>query len=344
MKILHLSYHVGCINDINYIFSKLGHSITSERCSFPYHIPQNKAIEYWNDRKDYYQSFDIIITSDTVAISYIFLLQLDILTPHLIILNCNRFDYSMTSEQKFYNLLREIKNKPDKITYIPYTTFEKIWCAKHGISVTEQTIEPVGKVDNSNPYICPNIQNSFGSINTQLSNGKKEDTIFIQTYHNHIKFMNLPYLLYTKGISVEYGGYDTIEQLNNYKAIVVFPDAFSKYFITESIQNNIIVLLPSQEFLLELVSKTNYFFNIEGSSGKLQRDWLNLCDWYKYAETRIYFNSFNDMFEKIVNIDKTVIETKKRWMAFYGKSIEEEGLLKWKYIFDKIEIKMGGLK
>jgi hypothetical protein len=35
MKILHLSYHVGLINDVSYIFKQLGHTVDTKHITFP---------------------------------------------------------------------------------------------------------------------------------------------------------------------------------------------------------------------------------------------------------------------------------------------------------------------
>jgi hypothetical protein len=336
MKILHLSFHVGCLNDIQYVFEKLGHTITSQRCELPYTITEEVAQSYWETHSAFFQDFDVILTSDTVAIAFVFLRQLAVLKPHLIILNCNRFDYGMYKIPAFYSALRIVVNQPKKVTLIPYTQFEQVWCAKHGVFMTENVITPVGKIP-SVPFVSPKVQSDFGSLNATYQKGPSHETIFIQTYFNHTQFMNLPQYLDSHGISVCFGGYNHTAELTKYQGLVVLPDAFSKYFLYEAIQNEIITFVPSQKFLLELVGKPRYFFNIEGSHGRLTQEYINLCEWYKYPEAHIYFDSFEDLIHKIRSLPPAVYTACKTYMRFYGTSIEETSILRWSHVLSKVE-------
>jgi len=337
MKILHVSFHVGCINDLTYVFTKLGHSIDYENLRpLGFNITKDIANKYWDENKDKIQTYDIVITSDTVALSYIFLLHLNELVPYLFILNCNRFDYGMYNEPHFYELLRNVNKHINKITYIPYTTFEQFWCAKHGIYIHELPIRPIGKWIESATFTHKGIIDDFGQINRSMVFEPENQTMFIQTYGNHTQFMNLSLTLYSAGISVAYGGYNYFNEIIPFKGLVVLPDAFSKYFVFESIQNQLLVYVPSQKFLLELISKHKYYFNIEGSGGKLQQELVNLCEWYHWPETRIYFDSFDDLTQKIKETTPQIKEEKIKWMKFYGNIIENSELQKWKVLCDKV--------
>ena len=341
MKILHLSFHYGCISDIQSVFTKLGHDVTY-KCMLnivPYTIDSNTAVNQWNENKNWYNSFDIIITSDTVALSYIFLKHLKDLKPHLIILNCNRFDYAMERIPEFVELLRTVNKQIDKITYIPYTDFERIWCGKHEVYLHERAISPIGNFITHIKDDADTI-NRFKSITPLYKFGDNKDTVFLQRYHNHHMYMNLPEYLCQNKISSVIGSYLNISDLKEYKCMIMLPDQFSKYFTFESIQNEIVVLLPSHKFLMELVNKVGYYFNIEGSSGRLTNEFVNLCEWYKYPESRIYFNSFDEMISIIKNLTDEQVNEKKKWCRFYSKVIEEEHTMQWKHVLAKIEMKI----
>ena len=80
LKVLHISFHKGCQNDIEYIAKKLNFELTfmeyDDGISIgldKYNVTHEKATSSWNKHKDYYNSFDVIITSDTAPISRIFL-------------------------------------------------------------------------------------------------------------------------------------------------------------------------------------------------------------------------------------------------------------------------------
>jgi hypothetical protein len=337
MKILHLSFHVGCLNDIAYVFEKLGHELVSRRCELPFTITEDLAQSYWDAHESFFQEFDVILTSDTVAIAFVFLRQLSVLKPHLIILNCNRFDYAMTNIPSFYSALRQVHMAPN-VSLIPYTQFEQIWCAQKGVYVTENVISPIGKMP-AVPFVSPKVDSDFGRLHRSFAIKPDAETIFIQTYFNHMQFMDLPKYLISKDVSVVYGGYDGVAELTKYCGLVVLPDAFSKYFLFEAIQNEILTFVPSQTFLLELVGRPRYFFNIEGSGGRLSRDFVNLCEWYKYPESHIYFDSFEDLVSKIQNLTPAKIAECKKYMKFYASNLEKEGLMKWSNVLHKIMLR-----
>lgn len=341
MKILHLSFHYGCISDLNYVFTKLEHHITHHfvKDQIPYHITESIARSIWQKNKDHYNSYDMIITSDTVALSYIFLLHLHELKPFLVILNCNRFNYGMDSERRFLQLLQEVQSHGryvERVMYLPYTDFERIWCGKHHIFLHERSVMPMGHYEH-HINDANLILECFKPTQTEYRTKELSETIFLQNYHNHYAFMNLSKFLYDHQISVDFGSYSQLDELLAYKAIVVLPDQFSKYFTFESIQKELVVVMPSPKFLMELVKKPGYYFNVEGSSGKLTPEYINLCEWCKYPETRIYFDSFDEMIRILQHLDKPTLESKKEWCRFYRNVIHTEHLLQWKHICDRIE-------
>ena len=65
---------------------------------------------------------------------------------------------------------------------------------------------------------------------------------------------------------------------------------------------------------------------------------MNLCEWYKYPEARIYFHSFEHLITLLKNLTPEQIAEKKKWCAFYGRVIEEEHMLQWKHVLDKITL------
>jgi hypothetical protein len=334
MNILHLTFHVGCANDIEYIFQKLGHKVTTQflKNKIQYNITENIAQSLWSQNKNFYNSFDMIITSDTTALSFPFLLNQTELIPFLIILVCNRFNYAMENENNFHKLLNTINNK---IIIIPYTDFESIWCARYNIPIYKNKIYPVGKTLNNFKI---DLSLDFGNYNRQFQRRNDDESIFIQTYGNHVNFMNLSKFLFENDLSVVYGGYENVNELSKFGCIIVLPDAFSKYFVFESLQNDLVIFLPSQQFLLDLVTRPGYFFNIEGSSGRLDKIFVNLCEWYRFKNSRIYFDSFEDLIQKLKNFDKLQKNKIQKYCKLYSKQIEDEILMKWNHILDEIEL------
>jgi hypothetical protein len=117
--------------------------------------------------------------------------------------------------------------------------------------------------------------------------------------------------------------------------MVTFPDAYSKLITFETIQNEVIVFLPSEEFIIALHPTWNnnrqYWFN--DPFGHLNSESVKLCEWYRYTNCRIYFNSIDDLIYKIKSLTFEEIEEKKRWCRIYGKEINDTNIEKWKKVF-----------
>ena len=103
-KALHLTFHKGCESELATISEAL--SIELQTWFIPdlpvhfldgvahgnalYNIGHERAERIWNLHKEYFEQFDVIITSDTAPLARIFL-QNGFKKP-LIIWICNRFD------------------------------------------------------------------------------------------------------------------------------------------------------------------------------------------------------------------------------------------------------------
>lgn len=329
MKVLHLSFHVGCLNDIDYIWTQLGHEVTGRRCWLPYHITPDIAQSYWEEHEEEFQSYDLILTSDTAALSFIFLRQAHQLKPFLWIYICNRWNYAMESEPLF---LQYLQHPPPRVMLIPFSEFERQWCAQFHIPVSIGVPPLVGRSIPKQAFTIEptRLVREFGQlVRTHERFTPLSQNIFIQSYFNHTQFMNLPEFLYQKGFSVHLGSYSHPSELKSYQALVVLPDAFQKYFMSESIQQKLLVFLPSTNFLFELTKQPRYFFNISGSGGTLQREWVNYCEWYSCPECRVYFDSWDDLVEKLCQVTYYQKLTAP-WLDYYAEELETRGLTYWK--------------
>ena len=117
------------MRDHAYIYNKLGFEF--EFWKFPkglFYITRDIANTIWNERKDYFNKFDYIVTSDTAPLSRIFMENIQELKPNIIVWICNRFDYNMERDMSFYQIFNKIANEnKDKFKIIPYSDFEKVW-------------------------------------------------------------------------------------------------------------------------------------------------------------------------------------------------------------------------
>ena len=155
MKILHLGFHNGLFNDLQYVSEQLELDMTYLKFtdgkttgSAIYNIGHDRAKTAWNNFKDFYNRFDLIITSDTCPISRVFLQNK--FKGTLIIWICNRFDYCDQAsnrcgfpDSEYYQLLKDAKNNKN-VKIFSYTKFEHIYTKNKGINIGELIIKPCG--------------------------------------------------------------------------------------------------------------------------------------------------------------------------------------------------------
>jgi len=344
MKVLHISHHVGCMRDHAYIYNELG--INSEFYKFTkglFKITSEIANNIWKNKKDYFNSFDYIVTSDTAPLSRIFMENYNELKPKVIVWICNRFDYSMENDKSYYDIFRKISNDHNDIfKIIPYSDFEGQYCKSRNILSFLHTITPIGinikeldyKIDGleifKESYIKDSNAKEIYTVENDLLN-----KMFIPIYQNDNLFFNLKQIFEENNIKYFNGGYNHISDLKLCKGFVTFPDAFSKLITFETIQQEIIVFLPSEKFLIELHPTRNnnksYWFNCP--FGFLNKELIRFCEWYRYKECRIYFDSINELILKIRDLTPEIINEKKKWCRIYGEQIKQSNLEKYKQIF-----------
>jgi len=307
-------------------------------------ISKEVADRVWLEKKDYFNSFDFIVTSDTAPLSRIFMENIPELKPKVVVWICNRFDYNMEWDPSFYNIFNDVaKNHTDKFKIVPYSQFEAIWCHVRGIAPICNVITPTGinpielddKIDClqtfKDKYILDsNSKERFNDV-SELT-GK----MFIPIYGNDNHYYKMKEILEGSGIPCYNGGYNHSVDLKHCKGFVTFPEQYSKLITFETIQNEIIVFLPSEEFLIKLHptrnNDYNYWFN--SPVGHLNDRLVQLCEWYRFKECRIYFDSIEDLMNKIKNLTPEIVEEKKKWCRHYGALLNSENLEKWREVFD----------
>jgi len=332
-EVLHISHHIGCFRDQEYVLKSLGFEVTNQKFyDGQFQITEQIANDFWNSHKDQLNDFDYILTSDTAPLSRIFLENQDEFKSKLIIWVCNRFDYRMESESKFYELFSRAEENPN-IKIVPYSHFEKIWCTQKGTNLMNHThIKPCGinLVDDNNIPETLYFKEMYGE-DLQLPDAD----VIIPIYHNDNSFFRMSDFLNQNKITTYNGGFRTIQQLKKYKAFVTMPDAFSKFLCFELIHSHIPVILPSKDFLYELSKKPNYFFNIWGSGGAdlLEKEWLAWCEWYdpELVKCRFYYDSFDEIPLIINSID---IDSMHDEFERCSKYLQNTSLTGWKNLYD----------
>lgn len=332
LNVLHISFHKGCQNDIEYISKKLNFNLTfmpykdeDVKGNDIYNITHDRALNVWNKNKDYYNSFDVIITSDTTPISRVFLQNN--FQKKLIIWICNRFDYAHHPEaskvgfpdQEYYNLINDAKNRKN-VTIIGYTPFENYYAnIIRKLDIGNEYIKPIGKIgDTYNKYTSTIVEN-------------KENTFIIGPYHNDNLMIDLKHKVLSLDIKVFNGRYNGPKDLAEFAGIIHIPYAWSNLAIFEAIQMGVIYFIPSLTFLKQLIHtdidklKRNGFF----WSPPLREDVLHLSEWYceDFKKIFVYFDSWEDLKYKIETLD---FNKQKSILKEIGKKHEKETLKKWK--------------
>jgi hypothetical protein len=326
MNILHLTFHKGTGLEIEYTFTKLGHKVTTIRFDDGetsgndiYIVTHIRAQKAWDKYKDYYNSFDAIITSDTCPISRTFLQNN--WNKLLIIWICNRFDYAMLPENEdpeFYNLLRDIPNRKN-VFIIGNTSIENVY-AKFikNVDIGELVIQPIGK----------NL-----TLSTQTKNYTINDTklFYVPPYHNETIMMNLSEKLTSLGIMNECKRFDSILY---YSGVISIPYAWSTIALFERIQLGIINFIPSIPFLLELFRSYGNFW-VQPPFDIHTPDILSLFSEFYIEENKCYFVYFDSWEHLKYQIDTLDYTAKTKEILEFAKKHEDKNMNLWKSVIEK---------
>ena len=329
MRVLHISFHTGCHNDITFLIDELNKNRTDKiKLSFmefndgtkgKYNIGHERAEKYYNKHFEYFNTFNIIITSDTAPISRVFLQNN--WDKKLIIWINNRFDYcdEATNDCNFpdieyYNLIKDAVKK-DNVKIIGYTEFENYYCKYiKNIDIGNNVIKPIG----CNSYIYENL-----NITKVEDKGNK---FFVGSYHNDNIMINLKEQLCKYEIPCYNGRFNGPKDLSEFKGVIHIPYAWSNYSLFEGIQNEIIYFIPSKEFLFELKKDKDFFWSPPYKDSNLE-----LSEWYNDDNKNciIYFNSWDNLKIKIYT---TNFKKKKQYLREFGDTHRKKMINLWKSI------------
>jgi len=325
MKVLHISFHRGCQNDIEYVAKKLNFELEFmeyddgiSKGLDKYNVTHQKAENSWKIHKDYYNTFDCIIISDTAPISRIFLQNN--YSKKLIIWICNRFDYAHQPaigfpDKEYYDLINDVKNRPN-VHIIGYTPFETYYANNiRRLSIGNKCIKPIGKIAKTYQNYTPTIVED------------KDKTFLIGPYHNDNIMMNLKDKVTSLGIKVFNGRYNGPHDMGEFAGIIHIPYAWSNLAFFEGISNYVIYIIPSKKFFMELFKRSNFWFQNRNCINMIE-----LSEWYspEHKDIIIYFDSWDNLKYKINNLDynKQKIKIKE-----FANKHENTMLNKWKKLF-----------
>lgn len=303
--------------NLDYVCKSLGYKITTQKADWNYNIGHNRAEEIWNKYKDYYNQFDVIITSDTVALARIFLQNN--YEGKLIIWCSNRFNYSDEAtndcnfpEEEFYELMRSAKHRKN-VKVFSYTKFEYEFAAQYkNVDLGTDMIKPCAFIE----------ENHAGTAFPD--NIVKSDTFFIPNYHNETNFMNLKEKCDQLGIPSYGGRYNGPSDLEGVKGIIAIPYAWQNLALWENWSLGNVYFIPSQKYFVKMTTQDNFWF---------QNVWaihlIASSEWYlpAHKDLFMYFDSWDHL--KKLTQNTALLEDKKKKVLAFSKNHSEQTLKKW---------------
>lgn len=340
-KILHISFHHGCIKDFEEVGKELSLDLTSwyvlssdlPRMHFDgkttgnavYNLTHQRALDVWNKHKDYFYQFDAIITSDTAPLSRIFL-QNGWEKPLIIWIN-NRFDYydgasldGPFPDAEYYDLFRRALNQKN-VRVIGYTEYEHHYAGLKGVHTDGFTIKPLGTTkanfrDDGRSYIPQDVV--------------KSETLFIYPRLDENQLVHLKQQCAQLGFKTYSGVYNGPCDLDGFKGIIYFPYAWSNYAVYENMERGLIHFVPSVHFI-RTMAQTNLPIKY------ITLDLFHLIEWYKpeYKDLLVYFDSWQDLRNKVRTLDYAQMSEKNKLFAQHHRKTQ---LKHWYRVFEDFKL------
>jgi hypothetical protein len=317
MKILHVTYHKGCKISIDFMCKRLGYELETQMATWNYNIGNQRANEIWEKYKDYYNSFDCVITSDTAPLARIFLQNM--FSKKLIIWVCNRFDYTDQAtndcgfpDAVFYELFRKASSLPN-VHIRSYTKFEHEYASKYRqVYWTDEVFKPCSEIT------------SFSESDIFPDGQKKSDVFLITRYHNDNYLLDLKKECDSRGIPNFRGEYKGPGDLRGVKGIIHIPYAWSNLALFENWSIGNVYFIPSKKFLIELSKNRNFFW-----SPPFDIDLLDSSEWYlpEHKDMFIYFDSFDQL--KELSENQELIKEKSKKVIEFNKKHNQICISQW---------------
>lgn len=336
LKALHICFHDGCIQEIEGVAKALSLNVTSQNIlklpefffdptvkggEILYQMDKNRAVRVWGKHKEFFNKFDVIITSDTTPLCRIFL-ENGWKKP-LVVWVSNRFDWYPTFFGKdYYNLLRDAYKNQKNVIFVFSSPFE-LFYAK------------LKNVDLGNRIIAACASNLPKEYRDPLVDPERNSKIFVHTRTQEVQsgYGDIAELLKEMEIPAHCERYGTLEELQSFKGVLYLPYQWYVISMFETIRLGLPTFVPSEKFLLQMIAEGGYKF--ESAELANINNLQAYSEWYnpQIREIMIYFDSWEDLKEKLKTTDLRAMR-KKTWE--YGKKHHDEMLRRWKIVFDEV--------
>ena len=200
---------------------------------------------------------------------------------------------------------------------VAYTPFEQYFAALYGVDMRGHLIKPIG------------TQEGVCMRSAIPENINRAETIFIYPGFPGCKQEELSYIqtqCSSLGFATYSGRYNGPDDLKAFKGVIYFPYQASNLVFFENIQRGIIHFVPSERFINDLIKK-----------GEPVYYWYEpyYCEWYfgEHRDICVYFDSWDDLREKVKATDYETMHKKIKAFACYHKN---EMMGQWRGLFDDL--------
>jgi len=336
-RVLHLSFHQGCINEIEWLAGAMSLQLTSwyipscenarpfDGCSEGsalYNIGRERARRVWELHEKYFRQFDVVITSDTAPLARIFLQNA--WTKPLIVWICNRFDYSDQAtldcdfpDERYYELFRAATSM-ENVRLVSYTRYEQLYAGARGVDIGDRLIRPSGggALAPGEP-VAPLVP----------SHVARSDTLFLYPRLSEDEVRYVVKSCERAGITLYHGSYRCPEDLEDFRGVLYFPYAYSNFALFENIQLGIVHFVPDEDFLRALGQQPDTPMRVLPN--------LGLCEWYapENRDLFVYFRSWEDLSRKLRT---TPYPTLRRHIRNRARVHQRATLHQWHKVFAEL--------
>jgi hypothetical protein len=156
----------------------------------------------------------------------------------------------------------------------------------------------------------------------------------IENYQNILKNHNIEYDVF----GPNYSRYKDSEEICQYKGFIHLPYQVNIQSLWENLGYYIIYFIPSKRFIKELIASESWYYWEEKDRSQFLEESLDLSEWYIDENKCLfeYFDSWDELELKSKNITPDYLFEKKQIIKDFMMKNNEQNLIKWKDIFNKI--------
>jgi hypothetical protein len=327
-QILHITNHIGTTKNINSVFKQLNlfENLKTENCPHGFYIDSVQANNIWNNYKEYIHKYNILIFTDTSMVARPFLQNIDDHECLIIIYITNRFDWGIWNKDdlEYYKLYSSMSTHK-RVRFCSDNNYDQYYAEQNNISFYFD--KPIKLI----PYLQDTIINE-----NKINNNK----LFI--YSRGTSYEKYKDFLYNNKIEHDvFGGnysfYRDFEHISEYKAFLHLPYQVNIQTLWECLGYNIVYFIPSKTFIYDLIKNTSWYYWEEKTRiNNLFIKSIEIAEWYttENEDLFFYFDSWEDLKEKIINLTDYELIAKKKIISDFMKLNNHVNIKKWKNLID----------